>query len=286
MNYPRILSALRAAKWAALPSTIQAVHDALSAHMRGAAPRADLIPTPPGPPSSPNPEDGEEDSGVCVIQIYGIIGKNLSMFESMCGGVDVNSIEDEIEAAMQDPDCTCILLDIDSPGGVVSGVPELAATIAIANKIKPIYAFTGAQCCSAAYWIASQCEAIACTVSADVGSVGVYMALCDDSEWWSKNGYKLELIKAGQFKATGISGQPLSAEARALLQADVDAIYEMFTKDVRLGRGDIPDSVMQGQTFMGQASVDNGMCDEIVSGIDDMISDLSAEHAPQTITYG
>lgn len=288
MSYPRILAALRTAKWAALPSTVQAVHDALASHMRGQASRleirSDIIPQPPGPASSPD-DDGDDDS-VAVIQVYGVIGKNLSMFESMCGGVDVNTIEQSIKEALADRSINAILLDFDSPGGVVTGVPELAQVIRQADQVKPVYGFTGAQCCSAAYWLASQCRALACTVSADVGSVGVYMALCDDSDWWNKEGYKLELIKAGTFKYTGGSGQPLAADARALLQQDVDTIYQMFVTDVRAVRGPIEDQALQGQTFMGQAAVDCGMCEETTSSIDDYIADIAAEHTPQRGYWG
>ena len=290
MNYPRIFAALRNARWAALPSTVQAVHDSLAAHLRGQR-NISLIPEPPGPPVSPDHDD-EDDSAddpmsVAVIEVHGIIGKNLSQLETMCGGVDVNSIEDAIDAGLADPAVSSILLHFDSPGGVVTGVPELAACIREADQVKPVYGFTDGQCCSAAYWLASQCRALACTVSADVGSIGVYMALCDDSAWWQKEGYKLELIKAGAHKAAGISGQPLHPADRALMQADVDAIYGMFTGDVRAGRGaDMADQTMQGQTFMGANALAVGLVDEIVPGIDDMIADLHAEHGPAAAPGG
>lgn len=280
MKYPRILAALRGARWAVTPCTLEAIYSSLGSHLRGDLRADDLIPDPPGPASSGAQAPEDPAPGVAVLEIYGIIGKNLSLFEAICGGVDVNSVQMALEQAVADPSIRAIVLDFDSPGGVVTGVPELAKMIAAADDVKPVYAFTGGQCCSAAYWLASQARAVFSTISADVGSIGVYVALCDDSEWWKNEGYKLELMKAGQFKYAGGPGQPLAADARELIQAGVDEVYRMFTADVQAGRGrPIDPSVMQGQTFMGAAGVTAGLTDELVDSLDDLLIELSEKHS-------
>lgn len=64
-----------------------------------------------------------------------------------------------------------IVLYIDSVGGAVSGVKELATMIAEASV--PTVAVVGDVCASAAYWIASQCSQIwAISPTARIGSVG------------------------------------------------------------------------------------------------------------------
>lgn len=269
MRYPRILAALRTAKWAALPSTIQAVHDALAAHVRGEGKNAIVTVGALSPVA-----DG---SNVTVIPVWGIIGKNLSSLETMCGGCDVNAVQNAIEEAVEDGNCDCILLAFDSPGGVVTGVPELAAFIRNACSEKPIYAFTDGQCCSAAYWLASATQGIFCTPSADVGSIGVYVALVDETDAWQKDGYKLELMKAGEFKAMGMPGKHLTDDERALIQAGVDKIYGMFTADVIKGRGEVATATMQGQTFMGDDAAAANLVDEVVSGIEAVVAQLSGQ---------
>ncbi len=274
MKYPKILAALRSAKWAVTPATLHAITDTLGARMRGTL-HASLIPDRPAPdPNNASSQTQVEASSfpVAVIAVHGILGKNLSSMEMECGGCDVGVISAAIDMALADPAVQTLVLDFDSPGGVVTGIPELCEKIREAATVKQIVAFTGSQCCSAAYWLASACNAIYCTKSADLGSIGVYVALCDDSEWWKKEGYKLELIKAGEFKAMGISGQPLAAAERALIQTDVDAIYVMFTADVRAGRGTIDDATMQGQTFMGERAVGVNLADELVGDLDELIA--------------
>lgn len=269
MKYPRILAALRSAKWAVTPATLHAITDALGAHMRGhVAQNAPAVIALNAPTTS-----AIVGQTVAVIPVYGILGKHLSSLEAECGGCDVEAISAALDAALADQSFKSVLLDIDSPGGVVTGIPELAQKIA--DYAKPIYAFSSGQCCSAAYWIACACDAVFCTMSADVGSIGVYVALCDDSEWWKKEGYKLELIKAGDYKAMGISGKPLSDEERALIQSDVDGIYAMFVSGVIAGRGDIAKATMQGQTFMGSNAVAAKLVDEVVSDINDVLAYLT-----------
>jgi len=294
MKYPRILAALRSSRWAIQPASLQAIYDTLGAHMRGSLP-AHLPGLPgvvdyvkidrvfpeaalPGQASPAPTAPAAPALSVHVIPVYGIIGKHLSSLETMCGGCDLDDVEEEIAEAMADNNVRAIVLDFNSPGGVVTGVPELAAKIRAWSDQKPIYAFCDSLCASAAYWLASACQAIAVTQTADLGSIGVYIALVDDSEWWKKEGFKLELIKAGEFKAMGISGKPLSDAERSLLQGDVDAIYTMFTTDVRAGRGDIVPEVMQGQTFMGAGAVTVLLADEVVTDLPTMLASLTAQH--------
>lgn len=280
MKYPRILSAIRSARWAITPASLQAITDTLGAHLRGDLrmhhrARADdhMHPEEGAAPAESRAATLRYSIGsIAVIKVYGILGKHLSGLETACGGIDVDAIAAELDACAADPSVLAIVLDFDSPGGTVTGIPELAARIRATAK--PVYAFTSSQCCSAAYWLAASCRQVYCTPSSDVGSIGVYIALCDDSEWWKKEGYKLELIKAGKFKAMGISGQPLADEERALLQADVDRIYAMFAADIRVNRPGVADETMQGQTFMGAHAVAAGLAGETVPDINALLPRL------------
>lgn len=265
MRYPRILSAIRSARWAITPTALQAITDTLGAHLRGQlghAPGRAISLMTPQETAETQAEKPRPMVGVAVIEVHGIIGKHLSAMETECGGCDVDAIAASLDAALAAPEVTAILLDFDSPGGVVTGVPELAAKIREADRVKPVYAYTSAQCCSAAYWLAAAARKVYTAPSADLGSIGVYMALVDDTEWWSKQGYKLELIKAGEFKAMGLSGKGLTDKEREMLQADVDATYAMFVGDIRKRRA-IADSTAQGQTFMGEAAVSAFLADAI-----------------------
>ena len=276
--YPRIATALATARWCITPAALAGIRSTFEAAcLRG--PRAaddyeDAAPEPPEP---------EFMAGIMVIPVHGICARYLSQMETDCGGLDLNHTEQALRMASADPRVTGIVLHFNSPGGTVNGIPELADLIAEINAAKGIVAFTDAQCCSAAYWLASACGEIVVTPSAEVGSIGVYSALVDESAAWAQNGYKLELMKAGQHKAMGIPGLPLAPEDRALIQADVDAIYAMFTSDVVAGRARAGASVsletMQGQSFMGGVAVANGLADRTVGSLTALLEQLTMDGA-------
>jgi protease-4 len=267
MKYPRILAAIRSARWAVTPPTLQAIRDTLSARLNGRLTVADDMPG-----EMDDEEDGPEmppyemaAPGVAVVRLHGIIGRGLSGLEMACGGCDIARVENNLRAALADLGVASVVLDIDSPGGTVSGVAEFADKITQLSTAaaKPVFAYASGQCCSAAYWIACGCTGIACSPSSDVGSIGVYMALVDESENWKAEGYKLVLIKAGDHKAAGIAGSQITAAQVALWQADVDHIYAQFTAAVRAARPAVSNDSLQGQTFYGDRALAAGLVDEL-----------------------
>ncbi|MCB1277974.1 S49 family peptidase, partial [Prosthecobacter sp.] len=188
--------------------------------------------------------------GVAIIDLHGPLMRQPDLISSLLfGATDMNEVTKAIQEAVQRDDVRSILLDIDSPGGTVNGTPELAQTVADATKLKPVYAFSAGQMCSAAYWIASQCDAIYSTPSARVGSIGVMLPFIDSTEKFRSEGLKVEVFAAGRFKGMATPGVPLTEDQRALIQSDIEEIAAEF-KTAVLARGrKIPDSAMEGQSF-------------------------------------
>jgi signal peptide peptidase SppA len=216
-------------------------------------------------------EEMEIRDGIAYIPIGGALGQKLSPFDRGDGAVDILDVMQELDQAEDTSKCRGIILDMDSPGGMVSGTPELADRIALVEK--PIYAFSRGMIASAAYWIASACDGIFTTRSAQVGSIGVYLPVLDVSGYYEQRGVKVELIKAGKFKGDGFPGTKLSDDGRAGLQERVNYIYSMFTAHVRSSRGaHIADETMQGQVFMGQEALRLGLVDALVTDISDVAS--------------
>jgi signal peptide peptidase SppA len=208
-------------------------------------------------------EDREPDGGVAVIPISGIIDHDVTPLDALFGSVDVDDIRDDIEDAIANPEVSAIVLDFDSPGGVITGVPELAEFVAEASKSKPIVAFTDSMMCSAAYWIAAGASAIVASPSSDVGSIGVYIPVMDVSGFYERNGVKVEIIKAGDLKAAGYPGTSLSEDQREDLQTGVDAVYQMFRGHVAANRRGATDSAMRGQSVLGASAVAAGLVDGV-----------------------
>lgn len=187
--------------------------------------------------------------GVTVLLVWGILGRAWSESDRyFMDPVDVDALAAAVEAT---PAGSTVVLWFRSPGGIISGIPETAAALRAAGETRKLVAFTDDLCASAAYWLASQCQTIHATPTADIGSIGVYIGFYDWTEYLANAGIKLELFKAGRLKAMGLPGNPLDDESRAHLQASVDEGYRAFTADVLANR-DISADTMQGQTLKGR----------------------------------
>lgn len=209
-----------------------------------------------------SPEEARVENGIGIVPIHGVIGQGLLPIEKLLGATDMQDISETLDKFASDPSVQQILLDVDSPGGTVTGIPELAEQIA--SFPKPTTAFTQSEACSAAYWLASQADNFLCTPSANVGSVGVYLAVMDDSAAFANAGLFVDLIKAGTYKAAGFPGTSLTEEQRSLLQTRVDQIHANFKEAVLSKRKYVEASSMEGQVFYGTQAAQANLVTGIV----------------------
>lgn len=205
--------------------------------------------------------------GIAVIPVTGVVMQRANMMQDICGGASTQQISAALREALADETVSQILLDIDSPGGSVYGVGELAAEIYAARSAKPIVAVSNSLAASAAYWIGSAASEFYVTPGGEVGSIGVWQAHEDWSKALDEAGVKTTLISAGKFKVEGNPYEPLSQEARDFMQLRTDEYYSAFTKAVAKGRGVGIDAVRSG---MGQGRVlgaDAALAENMVDGI-------------------
>ena len=205
---------------------------------------------------------------IAVIPIYGMImHRQMADISGGSIGTSTNAISAALRQVVDDPGVGSIVLDIDSPGGDVDGIDELASEIYQARKQKPITAVSNCLCASAAYYLASQCSEVVASPSSLTGSIGVYTMHEDDSAMHEAMGIKLELIKFGENKAEGNNLGPLDDSARAHLQELIDICGNAFEKAVARGRGVKQDVVHskfgQGRVFDAKTAVKLGLADRV-----------------------
>jgi capsid assembly protease len=205
---------------------------------------------------------------IAVIPIYGLLmHRQMADISGGSVGTSTNSLSAALRQVVGDPGVGAIILDIDSPGGDVDGVDELAAEIYAARKQKKIIAVSNCLCASAAYYLASQASEIVVSPSSLTGSIGVYTMHEDDSAMHEAMGVKLELIKYGEHKAEGNNLGPLTDSARAHMQEMVDTYGKAFERAVARGRGITQDDVHkkfgQGRIFDAKTAVRIGMADRV-----------------------
>lgn len=229
---------------------------------------------------------GAEGGAVAVVPVYGIIAHRARQVQNLSSPASTSTelLGAQLRELMGDARVGAIVLDVDSPGGTVDGVPELAAEIRrMRGQGKPIVAVANALAGSAAYWIASQADELVVTPSGQVGSIGVFTVHEDLSKRLEAEGRKLTLISAGKYKTEGHPYGPITDEALAAVTAKVDAYYNMFVSGVAQGRGvpvaQVREGFGQGRTLIAKDAVAEDMADR-VDTLERVIERLAAGDRP------
>ena len=80
-----------------------------------------------------------------------------------------------LSAAVADDDVQAILLDIDPPGGQISGTDAFSDLVYQTWQKKPVVAFGNGVMASGAYWIGSAASRVIVDRTAQVGSIGMLL---------------------------------------------------------------------------------------------------------------
>jgi signal peptide peptidase SppA len=213
---------------------------------------------------------------VALIPVLGVITNRANMFSDISagGGTSVEKLTSQFRSAISNPGVKAICLDIDSPGGSVDGVFELAQEIYEARGRKKIIAICNTLCASAAYAIGAAASELVIAPSGMAGSIGVFSSHEDRSEELRKQGVKISFISAGKYKTEGSPTEPLAEEARADLQAKVNDFYQMFVRGVAQYRHDsqsnVRDGYGQGRVVTAAKAVKANLADR-VGTLDDVL---------------
>ena len=78
---------------------------------------------------------------VAVVPVTGPLFRYANMFTRISGATSVATLAADIQEAVDNPNISSILLNIDSPGGEANGINELAEMIHAAATKKPVTAY-------------------------------------------------------------------------------------------------------------------------------------------------
>jgi len=206
---------------------------------------------------------------VAVVPVMGVISHRANMLTRFSGGTSTEILAQDIRQLAADESIETIMLDIDSEGGNVEGVPELWKTIYDARQKKTVVAVANAMAASAAYHIGSAATEFVATPSGSVGSIGVFHVHADQSAAIEEAGVKLTITKAGKYKTEGNPFEPLADEGKDFIQSRVDEAYSTFVRDVAKGRGvpvgEVRNGYGEGRLLGAKEALELGMIDRIAT---------------------
>lgn len=206
--------------------------------------------------------------GIAIIPVSGYLSNHFDEeIYYMYGGTTYDTIRALFQQALADPTVKNIIFDINSPGGEAAGVFDLVDEIYNARGQKPIYAIFNDDGFSAAYAIASAADKRIVSRTSSVGSIGVVSIHVDQSGYDTQRGLVYTPIFAGQHKIDFSSHFPLSEEAKAVAQADVNDIYNVFAETVARNLGLTVEAVKATEAgiFSGKKAVQAGLADSVMS---------------------
>lgn len=268
MKYPYILAAFAAEYWAMEETKLLAIVDMLAMQAEGGKLSAEEIEAKIAPQTAA--AVARREGTVAIVPLRGIISPRVSLTpnSSTGGGATAEGFTNNIERMAADDDVKAIIIDADTPGGNVLGVDEASAAVAAVKGTKPIVVQVNGNLASAGYWIGASADEIVLTPSSRAGAIGVRTAYDDISARLEKEGIAREIISAGKFKGEGLLG-PLTDEARAHVQAEIDSYYGMFVDRVAAGRGvttqAVRDGFGEGRMVGAKAAVAEGMADRVAT---------------------
>lgn len=264
--------------WAIEPGMLREIQGIYAMHLRGERLDLDAIEARLGRPLAHEQQEYEVlPGGVALLRLSGVMAPKANLFMRVSGGISTRQATLQIESALADARVRSIAVAMDTPGGNVIGVPEFAQAIHDAGAIKPLVIHASEMLLSAGMWAGSGANAIYVSGSVvSVGSIGVVV----DREFDPSSRVQQESITAGKYKRLSKPNEPLSDEARAVVQADVDYVYTLFVDDVARYRGVSAEQVLEhmadGRVFRGQQAIDAGLVDG-VSTLDALLERMAAD---------
>jgi protease-4 len=219
--------------------------------------------------------DGYILSGqTAVIPLSGPLMKGRSKF----GGTSTVEVRRALRQALRSQEVANILLHIDSPGGHVAGIQELADEVVRINAQKPVLAHIDDMGASGAYWVASQAAEISAGRTTEVGSIGTIAVVEDSSERMDRLGIRVHVLATGAYKGLGVAGARISEKALGYLQERVERLNEHFLEAVSRGREMSRDEVLRvadGRTWLAREAQAAGLIDR-VGTLDEALARLAS----------
>lgn len=205
---------------------------------------------------------------IAVIEISGVLIHRGGWIGQSSGQTSYEGIAAQIEAAASDPAVRGIALEIDSFGGEVAGVFDLADRIRAIRGSKPVWAFVAEHAFSAGYALASQADRILLPRTGAVGSIGVVVMHADLSRQLDQDGVQVTMIHSGQHKVDGNPYEPLPENVRNDIQREIDVLRFLFTETVAAGRAErlTQDAALatEAATYRGTDAIAAGLADEVI----------------------
>lgn len=173
----------------------------------------------------------------------------LFKYDQMCGPSGTRSMTRILKEWEANENVVGVILDIDCPGGQVSGLAEFADFLH--NYSKPLVAYTDGLMASAAYYVAAACDHIVANPNADlIGSIGTMLTYVNlDGIIEAEGGVIKDIYATGSTRKNEEHRAMKEGSDALLIKNLLDPSRDKFVADVNLYRPGIDASVFEGAVY-------------------------------------
>ena len=203
-----------------------------------------------------------ESKKVVIVPLHGTMTK----YET-CTSYGTIEIAEKINGYAADKSIVGVVLDVDSAGGAANSIAPLVEAIRkLRASGKPIIAHCDT-CGSAAFWVASQCDAIYMdNTLSEIGSVGALVSIIDSTAANPTTGTKVISIYARESKDKNLAYREALEGKYSLMQDELSPLVQEFQSAVIAGRPNLKkdeDGVLSGRMFLAGKAIELGMADAV-----------------------
>lgn len=229
------------------PAAFDAINSYLTLRNRGMLAQVETV--------SADLDKPESVGKIGIINIHG--GLTNKPVESMCGatGASYTGLMNQMTTLIE-MGCKTVVFDISSGGGEAFNCFPTADAIRKMADENEVYLISYVQDCaaSAAYALCVLSDEVVAHPQGQVGSIGVLIALMNDSKALEKEGYSRTFVTAGANKIPYDAEGGFRQEFLADLQVQVDELYGEFVAHVSKYTGLSTDQIRATEASMFRAN--------------------------------
>lgn len=213
------------------------------------------------------PESKSSKNKIAVLYAYGNIvdGEGGASSATDIGG---DRISRELRLLRKDKDVKAVVLRVNSPGGSALASDIIWREVELMKQEKPIMVSMGDYAASGGYYISAAADSIFAEKTTLTGSIGVFGVIPNLKGLLNnKLGVHFDEVSTGKYASLMTSpDRPLTAEETAIIQIEVNNVYNTFMQRVADGRklsiAEV-DSIGQGRVWTGEQALGLGLVDRI-----------------------
>lgn len=200
------------------------------------------------------PADTIFDDSIAEIEITGIIDKDDYRNSKITEITNNNKIK-------------AVIINIDSPGGMVTPSEVLYDLIFKLNQVKPVVVVMDGMATSGAYMVALGSDYLIAKNTTLTGSIGVLLQSFEVVELAKKLGIEIKTYKSSELKGMPSYIEKNNERSNLAIQSTIDDVYRYFVDLVKERRVKLTEEnfklATNGQAFTGRQALKIGIIDEI-----------------------